>query len=222
MSHTSRSRSFKLQSSTNPLLAKQFAVISATLISTSEEGGRATRSRATRLRGQRRAGQALLNLFAAPQQEDNKVMGRPQSPPKLIQKLVDYPFSPSVAEDNMIGADEVLATPTPQLRGGEGELEDIETLMRELLACSASQTQTQNFPSNESDEFDEMKDKYDFVREANEELNALAKRVLEEDAEYHARQLPGILSRRVIVTNIAAGADIEDVAYLFREHENEM
>lgn len=133
MSHTSRFHSLK-QGSTNPLLARQLASISATLVGASNRWERALKT--SRVRDKMQAGQALVDLFTPP---PPAASDRADSPMPLVQMLVNYPSSPSVPEDYMVGAHEVLATPTPQLRGGDnkGGLESVESLMKELLELSA-------------------------------------------------------------------------------------
>lgn len=81
------------------------------------------------------------------------------------------------------------------------------------------QAMTKYLFSNGPDGHEAIKDKYEFVREAEEELDALAKRVHEEEAEYEARH---ILPRRIIVWNIAADAELEEVEGLFAESQRDM
>lgn len=60
------------------------------------------------------------------------------------------------------------------------------------------------------------------VRAAEEELDAIIKQVLEEEAAYSAEQEKKLVHCRLIVSNIAAGADVDEVALFFSEFKYDL
>lgn len=63
---------------------------------------------------------------------------------------------------------------------------------------------------------------YDFLREADKELDILIEKTLKEEAEYEKKMEQERLARRVIVHNIAADADTEELAMAFYDFEYDM
>ncbi|KAJ4344563.1 uncharacterized protein N0V89_012307 [Didymosphaeria variabile] len=64
---------------------------------------------------------------------------------------------------------------------------------------------------------DAVREKQQLVEEAKAELDALIKQVLDEEAAYWANQEKVLLPRRLLLSNISAGADAEEVASFLSE-----
>ncbi|KAL1595826.1 hypothetical protein SLS60_009516 [Paraconiothyrium brasiliense] len=65
--------------------------------------------------------------------------------------------------------------------------------------------------------YDAVRKKQQVVKKANAELDALIQQVLDEEAIYWANQEKDLLPRRLLLSNISAGADAEEVALFFSE-----
>lgn len=65
-------------------------------------------------------------------------------------------------------------------------------------------------------------EKYEFVRDATQELDALIEQTLKEESAYLKKKEQELIPCRLIVSNIAADADEEELALVFFEFKYDM
>lgn len=90
------------------------------------------------------------------------------------------------------------------------------------IAWERSQGWTTYLFSASSKGYYALKEKHKLVEDAKRELDALIKQTIEEEAIYREQEEQVLRPCRLLLSNIAAGADMEEVAHVFSEFKYDM